>query len=122
MQIDLLVCVRLQEIDLDMLDKVGSAKGVEEMRIQLKQQVSVEWQALLLCRQLHLCFVRSTLVAVTGYRKNRCNWNQEGREVDELVPTCYIICNSDCVLRPTPRSLLPAYLASRSGGKPHAPQ
>ena len=40
--------VHLQEIDLDMLDKVGSAKGVEEMRIQLKQQVSVHWQAMLL--------------------------------------------------------------------------
>ena len=29
----------MQVIDLDMLDKVGSAKGVEEMRVQLKQQV-----------------------------------------------------------------------------------
>lgn len=30
----------VQVIDLDMLDKVGSAKGVEELRVQLKQQVS----------------------------------------------------------------------------------
>lgn len=29
----------VQVIDLDMLDKVGSAKGVEELRVQLKQQV-----------------------------------------------------------------------------------
>ena len=28
-----------QVIDLDLLDKVGSAKGVEELRLQLKQQV-----------------------------------------------------------------------------------
>ena len=29
----------LQTIVLDMLGKVGSAKGVEELRVQLKQQV-----------------------------------------------------------------------------------
>lgn len=34
------MCTALQVIDLDMLDKVGSAKGVEELRVQLKQQVS----------------------------------------------------------------------------------
>ena len=33
------VCSNVQVIDLDMLDKVGSAKGVEELRVQLKQQV-----------------------------------------------------------------------------------
>jgi hypothetical protein len=35
------MCAALQIIDLDMLDKVGSAKGVEELRVQLKQQVSL---------------------------------------------------------------------------------
>ena len=30
----------VQVIDLDLLDKVGSAKGVEELRLQLKQQVN----------------------------------------------------------------------------------
>ncbi len=33
------MCSALQIIDLDLLDKVGSAKGVEELRVQLKQQV-----------------------------------------------------------------------------------
>lgn len=75
-----------------MLDKVGSAKGVEEMRIQLKQQVSLEWQPLLLLRQLHLCFVRSTLVAVTGYRKNRGNWNQQGRDEPVTLYVSQIAC------------------------------
>ena len=28
-------------IDLDILDKVGSGKGVEELRVQLKQQVCI---------------------------------------------------------------------------------
>ena len=32
-------CCCAQVIDLDILDKVGSAKGVEELRVQLKQQV-----------------------------------------------------------------------------------
>ena len=35
------MCAALQIIDLDMLDRVGSAKGVEELRVQLKQQVSL---------------------------------------------------------------------------------
>ena len=44
----------LQIIELDMLDKLGAAKGVEELRVQLKQQVgsvccTVAWHPCYAC-------------------------------------------------------------------------